>query len=79
MLLECPRCLKVREGEFSQKNPPGRCVCGARALWRVMKARRPKGYVVVTSSQGWQELQTPHFYENPYGWKPFDFEMEIPK
>lgn len=69
MLLECPRCLHVKEGDFGEHNPPGTCPCGSYQYWRVIKARRPAGFVRVLSDKGWQDLHPPDYREKPDAWK----------
>jgi len=69
ILLECPKCWFILEGDFGEDNPPGECPCHARAPWRVVKARRAPGFVIVHSHLGSQQLHGPGFRENPNGWK----------
>jgi hypothetical protein len=82
MILQCPRCLRVLEWERARKpEGPGECSCGSR-LWDVctgeprthvrvyVKPPRSRGYVIVMSSKGLQELRAPNWQENPNGWVP---------
>lgn len=66
MILECPRCLRTREGDFSEKNPPGECECRTFQPWRAVKARRPlfpAGSVRLITDQGTQTLHPPYYRE----------------
>ncbi len=63
MILECPRCLHSREGDFSETNPPGKCPCKSFQPWRVVKQKRPPGFVRLLTDDGWKELYPPHYAE----------------
>lgn len=66
MILECPRCWRQKEGNFSEKNPPGECVCKTFQPWRVVKQRRPlfpQGHVRLLTDKGWQNLHAPYYRE----------------
>ena len=71
LILECPRCYRIyswyRELE---SNGPGTCPCGSFQYWKVLKERPKykKGYVIVYSYLGWQELKGPNWTEDPTKW-----------
>jgi len=72
MELKCPRC-KNRKIWDRKKQPegPGTCPCGAWANWIANPKPEPlfdKGYVIVHSYKGKQELHGPHWREDPDKW-----------
>lgn len=69
-ILQCPRCDFVFDWERTP-NGPGTCSCGAFAPWKVLKEKPKyeKGFVIVHSYLGKQELHAPSFKEDPSTWK----------
>jgi len=76
-ILQCPKCKKIktwlrRDNDITYYGPPGKCLCGCRKPWNVLKEdprlKQTKGFVKVISDKGYQYLHGPNFQENPKGW-----------
>lgn len=64
MILECINCLRDCEWDKDEcPEGPGPCFCGTRisAPWRVIKERRPAGFVRRLDKDGWKELKPPYY------------------
>jgi len=69
MILCCPRCNFIREWDKTSSEEPGKCSCGAYAPWRVLNKMPEKGFVIVMSSEGQQELSAKfNWQEHPDAW-----------
>lgn len=69
-ILQCPRCSSIKDWD-NENAGPGHCECGAYAYWKVLKERPnyKKGFVIVHSHLGKQELHGPDFQEDPNAWE----------
>lgn len=70
VILQCPRCYRVKHWNRKNEKQPGHCMCGSFQFWNVLKEepKKVKGYVKVMSDKGYQYLKGPHFQEDPNKW-----------